>query len=135
MSGRAVTCINGVIRSSTPTENLLMSSGLFQLTFRTGPCSAERMACTLSSPCDEHPGKPYFIKEKVGFAGHTLYFLFRLKHIDYGCSLKPPRRGGSNEHHQSMFRAKIRKISLIIKEKNTFLEPFKVALYCIGMLS
>ena len=30
--------------------------------------------------------------------------------IDCGYSLEPPRRGGSNEYPQSMFRAEIRKI-------------------------
>ena len=30
--------------------------------------------------------------------------------MDYGYSLEPPRRGGSNEYPQSMFLAEIRKI-------------------------
>ena len=40
---------------------------------------------------------------KLGFTGYTLFFLFLLKNIDYGYSLEPPRRGGSNEYPQSMF--------------------------------
>ena len=28
----------------------------------------------LTSPCNEHPGKPYFILEKVGFTGGMDYF-------------------------------------------------------------
>ena len=32
------------------------------------------------------------------------------QNIDCGYSLEPPRRGGSNEHPQSMFWAEIRKI-------------------------
>ena len=36
-----------------------------------------------------------------------------LKNIDCGYSLEPPRRGGSNEYPQSMFRAEIRKIVYI----------------------
>ena len=30
-------------------------------------------------------------------------FHISAKNIDYGCSLEPPRRGGSNEYPQSMF--------------------------------
>ena len=32
------------------------------------------------------------------------------QNIDYGYSLEPPHRGGSNEYPQSMFWAEIRKI-------------------------
>ena len=32
------------------------------------------------------------------------------QNIDCGYSLEPPRRGGSNEYSQSMFRSEIRKI-------------------------
>ena len=42
-----------------------------------------------------------------GLQGYTLFFLFLLKNIDCGYSLEPPRRGGSNEYPQSMFRAEI----------------------------
>ena len=39
----------------------------------------------------------------LGHEGYTLIFLFLLKNIDYGYSLEPPQRGGSNEYPQSMF--------------------------------
>ena len=32
-----------------------------------------------------------------------IFFLFSAQNIDCGYSLEPPRRGGSNEHPQSMF--------------------------------
>ena len=41
----------------------------------------------------------------------VLWFLFLLQNIDCGYSLEPPQRGGSNVYLQSMFWAKIRKIS------------------------
>ena len=37
-------------------------------------------------------------------------FHISAQNIDCGYSLEPPRRGGSNEYPQSMFRAEIRKI-------------------------
>ena len=46
----------------------------------------------------------------------TLFFLFLLKNIDYGYSLEPLRRGGSNEYQQSMFWAEIWKISEFLSE-------------------
>ena len=49
------------------------------------------------------PLKPDFYIVKLRFTGYTLDFLFLLKNIDYGYSLEPPRRGGSNEYQQSMF--------------------------------
>ena len=39
-----------------------------------------------------------------------LVLIFLLRNIDCGYMLEPPRRGGSNEYPQSMFRSKIRKI-------------------------
>ena len=33
-------------------------------------------------------------------------FHISAQNIDWGYSLEPPRRGGSNEYHQSMFLAK-----------------------------
>ena len=38
---------------------------------------------------------------------YALFFLFLLKNLDYGYSLEPPRRGGSNEYPQSMFWTEI----------------------------
>ena len=37
-------------------------------------------------------------------------FQISAQNIDCGYSLEPPRRGGSNEYPQSMFKAEIRKI-------------------------
>ena len=54
------------------------------------------------------PLKPNFYILKLWLTGvYTIFFLFLLKNIDCGYSLKPPRRGGSNEYPQSMFRADI----------------------------
>ena len=52
----------------------------------------------------------------MGYAGVYLFFLFLLQNIDCGYSLEPPRRGGSNVYPQSMFWAKIRKISTFYGE-------------------
>ena len=41
-----------------------------------------------------------------------LFFLNFAQNIDCGYALEPPRRGGSNEYPQSMFRVKIRKIGI-----------------------
>ena len=55
--------------------------------------------------CD--PLKPYFYIVKLGFTGVCIIFLTLLKNIDCGYTLEPPRRGGSNENPQSMFREEI----------------------------
>ena len=47
-------------------------------------------------------------------------FHISAQNIDCGYSLEPPRRGGSNEYPQSMFRAEIRK-------KNVY--PCKIQFY------
>ena len=61
--------------------------------------------------CNIYPLKPQFYIANLGYAGVYLFFLFLLQNIDCGYSLEPPRRGGSNVYPQSMFWAKIRKIS------------------------
>ena len=48
---------------------------------------------------------------KLGFTEVYIIFLISAQNIDCGYSLKPPRRGGSNEHPQSIFWAEMRKIS------------------------
>ena len=48
---------------------------------------------------------------KLGFTGVYIIFLISAKDINWGYSLEPPRRGGSNEYAQSMFSAEIWKIS------------------------
>ena len=57
------------------------------------------------------PLNPSFIVK-----GYTLFVLFRLKNIDCGYSLEPPRRSGSNEFPQSMFWTGIWKISEFLFE-------------------
>ena len=52
-------------------------------------------------------GFPRLKNKNWGLQGYTLFFLFLLKNIDCGYSLEPPRRGGSNEYPQSMFRTDI----------------------------
>ena len=47
-------------------------------------------------------------------------FLFLLENIDFGYSLEPPRRGGSNGYTQSMFWAEIWKISEFLSENFHF---------------
>ena len=44
------------------------------------------------------PLKPHFCTVKLGFTWDTLILLFLLKNIDFGYSLEPPRRGGSNKY-------------------------------------
>ena len=57
------------------------------------------------------PLKPHFYIVKLGFTGVYIIFLISAKNIDYGYSLEPPRRGGSNEYPLSMFIAEIWKLS------------------------
>ena len=75
---------------------------------------------TIRKTCPRHvyPLEHLFYIVKVGFTGVYLFFLFLLQNIDCGYSLEPPRRGGSNVYPQSMFRAKIRKISKKISTEN-----------------
>ena len=64
------------------------------------------------------PLKPHVYIVKLGY---TLFFLFLLKNMDCGYVLEPPRRGGSKEYSQSMFRAEIWKISEFLSENFQFL--------------
>ena len=41
-----------------------------------------------------------------------VFFLIFAQNIDYGYTLEPPRRGGSNEYPQSMFWSKNKKIEI-----------------------
>ena len=69
---------------------------------------------TKTYPYDFDPLKHQFYIVKLGFTGvYIIYLLFLLENINCGYSLEPPRRGGSNEHPQSMFWAEIWKISEI----------------------
>ena len=54
------------------------------------------------------PLNPTFIQQnwkKLGYAGVYLFFLFLLRDVDCGCSLEPPRRGGSSVYPRSVFWA------------------------------
>ena len=62
-------------------------------------------------PYNSDPLKPHFYIVKLGFTGVYIIFLISAQNIDYGYSLEPPRRGGSNEYPQSMFWAEIWKLS------------------------
>ena len=76
------------------------------------------------------PLKSHIYTVKLGFTGVYIIFLFLLKNIDCGYSFEPPRRGGSNEYPQSMFRAEIRDISdfFFISENFHFL-VVKISVY------
>ena len=52
---------------------------------------------------DFDPLKPHFYIVKLGFTGVYIIVLISAQNTDCGYSLEPPRRGGSNEHQQSMF--------------------------------
>ena len=75
------------------------------------------------------PLKPHFYIVKLGFTGVYMIFFFLLKNIDYGYSLEPPRRGGSNEYPQSMFWAEIWKISEFLSEKKIHFLVVKFSVY------
>ena len=68
------------------------------------------------------PLKAHFYVVKLGFTGVCIFFSFLLKNIDYGYSLEPPRRGGSNEYPQSIFCEEMWKISKFLSEIFQFLE-------------
>ena len=57
------------------------------------------------------PLTPHFYIGKLGFTGVYIIFLISTQKHRLWYSLEPPRRGGSNEYSQSMFWAKICKIS------------------------
>ena len=57
---------------------------------------------------------------KTGVYRGIHFFLFLLKIIDCGYSLKPPHRGGSYEYPQSIFWAEIWKISVFYLKSFSF---------------
>ena len=59
---------------------------------------------------------------------YALFFLFLLEKIACQYSLKPPGQGGSKEYPQSMFWAKIRKMSVFLSENFQVLEA-KFSMY------
>ena len=72
--------------------------------------------------------KPQFYIVKLWFTGVYIIFLFLLKHIDFGYSLEPHRRGGSNEYPQSMFLSRnmknMKNIKLFIWKFSAFVGDF-----------
>ena len=74
------------------------------------------------------PGNMSVKYSKTGVYRGIPFFLFLLQNIDCGYSLEPPRRGGSNVYPQSMFLAKLRKISNFSAENFQFLK-LKKSLY------
>ena len=85
--------------------------------------------------CNIYLLKPHFYIEKLGYAGVYLFFLFLLQNIDCGYSSEPPHRGGSNLYPQSMFWAKIRKISTFFCQKFSFFTTLKISVHCMGVFS
>ena len=84
---------------------------------------------TKTCPCNVNPLEPHFYMAKLGYAGVNLFFLFVLQNIDYGYSLEPPRRGGSNVYSQSMFfYRKYEKYQKISAENFQFLK-FKKSMF------
>ena len=63
----------------------------------------KRVPITKTRLYNFEPLKPHFDIVKLGFTGVYIIFLISAQNIDCGCSLEPPRRGGSNEYPQSMF--------------------------------
>ena len=57
----------------------------------------------ITKTCVYNFDQPHFYIVKLGFTGVYIIFLISVQNIDYGYSLEPPRRGGSNEYPQSMF--------------------------------
>ena len=55
------------------------------------------------------------------FTGIYIIFLISAQNIDYGNSLEPPRRGGSERYPQSMFWANIWKLPEFVIWKFSFL--------------
>ena len=74
------------------------------------------------------PLKPHFYIVKLGFTGVNIIFLISALNIDFGYSLEPPHRGGSNEYPQSMFGAEIWQISDFFSKYFHFL-VVKVSVY------
>ena len=67
------------------------------------------------------PLKPRFNIVKLGFTRIYIILLISAQNIDCGYSLKPPRRGASNEYPQSIFWAEMWKISAFLSENFHFL--------------
>ena len=99
-------------------------------------CSSVEADCSIRKTClcDKYPLKPHFYKEKLGFAGVYLSFLFLLQNIDCGYSLEPPRRGGS-EYPQSIFWSKNKKNVKKFIRIFSFFTTLIISVYCMDMFS
>ena len=65
--------------------------------------------------------KSHFFREKLGFAGVNLFFLFLLQNIDCGYPLEPLQRGCSHLYPQSLFWSKNEKnIKTLLKIFNFY---------------
>ena len=67
------------------------------------------------------PLKSHFYIVKLGFTGVYIIYLISAQKIDCRYSLEPPRRGGSNECPQSMFRAEMGKYQNVLSQFFEFL--------------
>ena len=81
------------------------------------------------------PLKPHFYIVNLGFTGVYIIFLILLKNTDCGYSLELPCWGGSNKYSQSMFWAKIWKISEFFIWKNSFFLVVNFQYIWIGVFS
>ena len=55
------------------------------------------------------PLKPHFYIVKLGFTGVYIVLFISAHNIDFGYSLEPPRRDGSNEYHNLCFEHQFEK--------------------------
>ena len=99
--------------------------------FASWPGAMKKLHITKTNLYNFDPLKPHFYIVKLGFTGVYIIFRISAQNIDCGYSLEPPRRGGSNEYPQSMFRAEIwKKYLSFISENVQFLEvKFSIYLY------
>ena len=106
-----------------PHMNLLIMSGPKIPPFRY----------TITKTClyNFDPLKPHLYIVKLGFTGVYIIFLISAQKHRLWYSLEPPRRGGSDEYPQSMFRAEIwKKYQSFLTENFQFLEvKFSIYLY------
>ena len=75
----------------------------FDLEFYVFEFSPFCVLCITKTPLFKYIEKFITKNGKFSDKNYDIFFLFLLKNIDCGCSLEPPRRGGSNEYPQYMF--------------------------------
>ena len=91
------------------------------LIFNCNPFGSKGNVRIITKTClyNFNPLKPHFYIVKLGFTGVYIIFLISAQNIDCGYSLEPPRRGGSNEYPQSVFRRNMKKYPSFLPEKNS----------------